>query len=1511
MNEHGGRFLAVAGIAGCVALAVIVGAILSFEFRGKAPGDEVATKENRSPSEAEEAKPHDASETPEDSGEAVPISSDSVADDDPSATAAEDFNGSPESKEKPTDDAADSVEPAAPASGKPKSDPPTEKPPWASVLDNPAEPPPFSDICFDDFDTSKSIPLKGELEQWFENVSGKPGSISTARSRAGQCGSITGLLRLKSPWNEETALRLSLENYNQLRIHFFYGRQGITLAYYESDHYRWAAYATTREDESVTPETFALAATDDGRNRRTEIRFGGPFEIRYRAGELVLSRGDIVLLRAPLGGPPQQVYFEGKAYFQGIALVRDRDFPAASQQTPPTLDHDELTELDWESNLGDKASFSKDSDGSVTLSADKTEQRGWVVTKMPDDGIYEVTLHIDQATPGTGVFLRCADGNVHEFVRFVENPRDKSLCITRRGADDTWSVDLGAIHERLVARAAPEMRIRLLYVCGRLRWWISSDGVHWAETHDYPAETPGNLSHVGIHHVARRAGCGIRLKRLSFRRLDRFAGLVDQAILQQAPTITDAPTIAKWLVRASERVPEHVEMSAWRRACALRTLGAGCSRQLGLDLVNRLLDDAASSSAAVEDRLDLLDEVAHFLNIRDDHNALKSLIARYHDAGWDAYRSEQRLPYSAVRRRLMEAPFSERLNLRVADPESIRIELLELLYSSHWQEAVEFCRRLRFFQQHQQVPLVSWAESVARKQLPRRFSGETFVRMRDQWRHPYEEELSKRTYNVLAELRALLDGEAYDDAARMIASIDPTSVRGVAPISDDRKLLVSLPAAVRLSVSESPQLQEVLVNQFGPLAELRVQQAIAAGDVSGVRLAAIQFGATPAAALAHRWLGDRALSGGWFAQAVAEYQRAERSAGTVLRAEIAPRIRLASAMLGQEAREPVSSSVEFGQFQLSADEFESLIQDMLKRESGAAGALGASHFARRMPETLPKPGGFKPQTRSRLDGAVGQQPNAETLRHVRRFQVPWVGRQIATVVEGDLLYASNRFQISAYDLNNGQRKWQSQNPPGKMLRSQEWSLTPMEPLVAGDRIYARLLFDKGPMLVCLEKQTGKLIWSAEQRSNEFIISDPLVIQGQLCCLALDRTDYNRQTVRLHVIAHDSGEVMRQEDLLQLRSSWWHRRYCRALAFNDSIVASFGGLTACFDLNGDSRWIRKQVNVPTEEEPAWVRQYFAPPRLLDGRLFIAEPSVRAIECVDPRTGRLIWSRTLPDIQRVVSLDARRLVIQVADGLLSLRPEDGEIQWRKHLEGLLHGVLASRDGKILLSRRVPVADRSNQFIPQLVWIYALDGKTLGQSPLSGFGEATDPRLGPLLEHKGKLWTFFGRTHDDPNRDFVELVQDDSMDVVSARPDASDPWAAHVPGELRIPSATAFSAWNLIGGNGGNQTGLLKSFHGNQAAPAVFGRRVQVPDRGAPKLRLRIGHPPGGDWTVEVRAGTEVISETDLEKQFPKQTWSDLEVDLSKLRGKLVWLTIHGRGVNPSASVNTLWKRIELVN
>ena len=101
--------------------------------------------------------------------------------------------------------------------------------------------------------------------------------------------------------------------------------------------------------------------------------------------------------------------------------------------------------------------------------------------------------------------------------------------------------------------------------------------------------------------------------------------------------------------------------------------------------------------------------------------------------------------------------------------------------------------------------------------------------------------------------------------------------------------------------------------QFGASGRLRIRQAIADGNVAAVEAATMQFFGTEAAAEAHVWLGDRAVSTGAFAHALGQYRQAERTAGSDFAAQIAASEQLAAALLGQDgsaSRSPATSRSE-------------------------------------------------------------------------------------------------------------------------------------------------------------------------------------------------------------------------------------------------------------------------------------------------------------------------------------------------------------------------------------------------------------------------------------------------------------------------------------------------------------------------------------------------------------------------------------------------------------------------
>ena len=53
-----------------------------------------------------------------------------------------------------------------------------------------------------------------------------------------------------------------------------------------------------------------------------------------------------------------------------------------------------------------------------------------------------------------------------------------------------------------------------------------------------------------------------------------------------------AASLGQWLTEISAKQPPEIETDVWRRACALKTVNAGCPVELGQVLLAGVLDDA-------------------------------------------------------------------------------------------------------------------------------------------------------------------------------------------------------------------------------------------------------------------------------------------------------------------------------------------------------------------------------------------------------------------------------------------------------------------------------------------------------------------------------------------------------------------------------------------------------------------------------------------------------------------------------------------------------------------------------------------------------------------------------------------------------------------------------------------------------------------------------------------------------------------------------------------------------
>jgi hypothetical protein len=266
----------------------------------------------------------------------------------------------------------------------------------------------------------------------------------------------------------------------------------------------------------------------------------------------------------------------------------------------------------------------------------------------------------------------------------------------------------------------------------------------------------------------------------------------------------------------------------------------------------------------------------------------------------------------------------------------VRIEILNLVHQAAWEEVLQLCRQIRYWceptlpgekppsRSGDLLTLVQWAGALASRHHRAEGGGKP-LQFPTSWRHPLMEEFSRDGYNLISEFEAAVESRSLGAACQIISSADFRDDLGLLPLARDEGLLISFPAAVALAMREHPELQQTMREEFGPIGLLKVRRAMASGDAPTLREAALQFPGTEASAEAHRWLGDRALSGGDFPRAHGHYRSALRNAPAHLQKQIEPRLRLAAALMGQEELKPVEEAVNLNGTWVEAAEFERVV----------------------------------------------------------------------------------------------------------------------------------------------------------------------------------------------------------------------------------------------------------------------------------------------------------------------------------------------------------------------------------------------------------------------------------------------------------------------------------------------------------------------------------------------------------------------------------------------------------
>lgn len=1351
--------------------------------------------------------------------------------------------------EEPPAETVEEPDTAAEVATVPAVDPESDEP-WAQLLSPDNAPRSFDEVAWvlPGMEDTGEFPAN-EFRRWFERIPGRPFSVSDHKHGNKRFTYLDGVARLRAPWVENALLKFALYDPTSCELSFWNGNDGLRLRLYRvRTPHRWAVHRIQRRDAKSPAEVGELLTTDLGRWHRS---FFGPLDVRWENEELILARGSVRLLSVPSPKPPQEVVLTGKLRLRLFTMLRADEMPeldepllaaevGSRRQAPPPA------ELTWKTSEEPGVSFQRsppEEEGAIELAVDgESKAMGWSSVSVPNPGLSEFVFRLDQADPGTGLFLGDQDGKPLYLLNLAWDPKNqRSGFVVRHASQPLVEFPFNRDNDP-GPWIGPSQWLRLTFIGGVFRPWISPDGEHWGELCLPLSNLYPRISSVGVfaHHGGERK---IRLSHISTYERPMLASVADAGLVEQVDLAKFQPIdvldTGAWVHRVIRTRPDGVLLDDWRRACAVASLRALPSTNLQLFLINGLLADGLFRSETGDIQIDntddrawkLLSEAAELINLAG-HAQVTHLTHLWHEVTRllarqmtdPDFRDNNPSPTLVSMETLLRSEFVSPIFPPFTAQQAAAMELTALVQAGDQDERVfELIDRLAFWNTNSHPnhswwspvdPIYStvvWAELTAHRSLDGDTQAERFS-LPFRWktilkpiRQTLAQRVSKEAYNVMAEFQAAIDGSAFNDACQIIASSDTVDLIGLLPDGRDRRLLVSFPNAVALAMDRYPTLRANMNNEFGQVGRLRVRQAMESGDANQIEAATVQYYGTVAAAESEMWLGDRALAAGQFARARSYYSRAlsgfrrNSLVNTPETKALDARIRLAASLMGEtsaesESVEPVP--VSFAGQELTADQFTALLTELAGRaptESSSetlAGGQSRSPTGLRLSPRLPEIAGYKTEVRGRYEGDMGDRAGAGASLP----DINWVSRQLAIEVDGTEAILTNRFQVSSIDLNAGTVKWR-RDLGGDHGYAHQWPMLPMRALLTPNAIFGRWLTKKGIELMRVNRADGNLVW----RNNppQQVASDPMLVRGRLVAFAVEQQYAGPRVVTLLTLHPETGTVLNSVPVLQMLDAWPNAtQVCQATTHDGRIYATVAGVALCCDGQGQTLWVRRRdamdpaLDVRLRYTRTWV-----PPLVAGDRLIVTQPECPTIECLDIETGRMLWQHVSLDLQRIVAHVDGRLLFQTRSGLECLDVESGQPQWLYPAADLHDGIAVldppppstapadetpPPEAGILIARRTRLLEgRKNMFVPTLVWLDASTGHEVARQMLQPLVD-TEPFVGPIIATPDKTWLFFAKNRKTPQREIRELIRDDALQTIATA--SHNHWAPWHP-EFRL--------------------------------------------------------------------------------------------------------------------------------
>ena len=1353
-----------------------------------------------------------------------------------------------------------------------------------------------------------------EARRWFSQVEGQP--YQWGQDAYGQqqrrVARFHGLARLRAPWPEDAMLRLTPFDVTDLTIYFWRGPTGLALRFYSRrDPHTWAAFEVTRETSSPKPIRWGLLTTDNAAYTRGGT---GTFDLRYQENGITLARGGIPLLTAPLAGPPDEVFIEGQFRLRGISIHRTFPLARLPDNPHPIVVGGPAANLGWAASAETPAELIPQPDGSVQFTADSRDKLGTVVVPLASRGLYEVIARVESADPGTGIFLGDLDGRpVHRVGYFKDGSTGRTTFgILRPGENrDQSNFDFNAFPPPYHTSV---QWVKIVAGLGTVQILVSGDGRQWGHLTEDPArDLPGAVGSVGVYGLPGPAR-SLRLAHLEVRTLSGLTGLADPQLVAQAPQFlqTEQRESPRWSHRVIDTRPEGVELPRWFSACAVASLSQGPPRDFGVTMLKRLIAVAMQSDVPVDQKLLILDEAGLLYDTWEENQAL-ALAACFDVLSTQMAAAGDPHPLATLRPAILRSSMWTYSKLRQAWERLASRELVHCAYRGDWPDAWRCSQSMSFWNANPHpdwVPVdkadilsrqARWLRATAVENAPQLDDGQAAV-IPSNWRHPLALQWNKEAYNVRAELQSALSGQTYEDACRIVMSIDVGDGQGLLPDMDDRQLFVSLPTAVAAAMQVHPEFGKLMTEKFGPLGVIRVRQAVQSGNVRGVQAATLQFFGTEAAAEAHQWLGDRDLSAGRFPSAEEHFLLGLAHCLPRQREGLQSRLQLALALNGKSARETFQAPetpLEVNGAKITGAELASLVNSLAERPSPLR------RFQRPVTGPTPEiaPQSYRVETRASFDGQPGLNPG----RYEFRFGDPF-GKQLALVADDKRIYLSNRLQVNAYALPGGQQQW-AQGLGSEQGEAHGMPFTPMPPLVAGDRLFVRRLGKGGAELACLNAENGQVVW--QQRPGLQVLSDPVFWNGSLLAMTLAKIDDDLVQVEGTRFDLETGAPTSAQPLFRLRDSADRNSAAQLTVAGRLAVCSMAGISACFDASGEIHWIRRHLWLPKSVDELSEDFRVCAPVLQGDRVIVAVPGVRAISCMDLETGRQNWTRALTDLQGILAVHGDLVIVETRTGLSALAVNDGHLIWEHPLQTLLESFQVN-DRFLVVTQRVTV--EQNKTRPYLVWLDLRTGREMAQSQIAGI-ERQEVQLGPLAFAAGKWWVLGGQGWKEAKRDLMELgiASTDVPGPISQQTFGG--WNADLTVAQLDDLALVLPGWSPEANYG---TRLKMPAGELRGQPMVLTAKVDsthevrllqevaVPAGRKTTLQLKVGNHPDRRWKLEIRAENQVLLDQIVEDAGSSGGWRDIVVDLTSFAGTQIPVQLIQSVPPQQPETEALWKR-----